>query len=181
VGRAGPKPGGDVRGWPLSRKLPSTNDSALQDVAFAKIWVQNQDVREQPPTNASSIQFARRAAERTAAVVHGELNRGLSGLATVAAVAPWVGLLGTVAGVVRSLNQGVAGNQASFLGAIANRLSAACMLAAFGLLVGLTSLWCYRYLASRLEVFDREMDGACLQLGKSVERWARSGPEGPPA
>lgn len=99
-----------------------------------------------------------------AAVVHGELRCGLSGIATVAALAPWVGLFGTVVGVARSLSRGLGGNPASFLGAIANGLSAACVLTALGLLVGLTSLWCYRYLASRLEVFDREMDGACLQL-----------------
>jgi biopolymer transport protein TolQ len=142
-------------------------DVALPDIAFAKIRAQNQDVRE-PPPSVSSIQFARRAAERTASVVHGELKRGFGGLATVAAVAPWVGLLGTVLGVVRSLDQGSAGNRATFLGAVANRLSVACVLTASGLLVGLTSLWCYRYLTSRLEVFDREMDDACLQLGNQL-------------
>ena len=121
-------------------------------------------MHEQLRTCASSIQFARRAAERSAAVVHGELRRGLSGIATIAALAPWVGLFATVAGIAGSLNKGIGGNPASMLGSRANDLSAACTLTGLGLLVGLTSHWCYRYLASGLEVFDREMDGACLQL-----------------
>lgn len=144
------------------------------EFAFAKAWGQNQDI-EQPPTGTSSTQLVRRAAQRTAVVVHGELRRGLGGLATVAALAPWLGLFGTVVGIAGSLNKGSAGNPASILGAIANDLSAACVLTALGLLVGLTSLWCYRYLASRLEVFDREMEGASLELVNQLSLYITEG------
>jgi biopolymer transport protein ExbB/TolQ len=46
------------------------------------------------------IELAQHAAERSAAGVHRELGRGLSGLATVAATAPFVGMLGNVVGVI---------------------------------------------------------------------------------
>jgi biopolymer transport protein TolQ len=101
------------------------------------------------------------------------MKHGLTGLATVAALAPWVGLFGTVVGVAGSLGKGIGGNPASFLGAIANGLSAACVLTAFGLLVGLTWLMCYRYLANRLEVFDREMEDASLELVNQLSLYRR--------
>ena len=45
---------------------------------------------------------AQRASARSAAVVHGELTRGLNSLATIASTAPWVGLFGTVLGIYNS-------------------------------------------------------------------------------
>jgi biopolymer transport protein ExbB/TolQ len=135
----------------------------FRTLAFPKIWAQNHFMCEQLHKAVSPVQFAKRAAERVAAVVHGEMKRGLTGLATVATLAPWVGLFGTLLGILNSFN-GLGGNMASFVGATAQGVSNACVLAALGLLVGLVSLLCYRYLASRLEVFDHEMEGSSLAL-----------------
>ena len=130
----------------------------LRSPAFGR----NQDVHEQLGTAASSIQFAKRAAERAAAV-HGEMKQGLTGLATVAAIAPWLGLFGTLGGIFNSF-RGVGGNKTSIMAAMASDLSDSLVPTAIGLLVGLSSLLCYRYLASRLEISDREMEGASLEL-----------------
>src|SRR5262249_33552256 len=46
------------------------------------------------------LEASRRALERAAAIVHTELERGLSGLATIGSTAPFVGLLGTVIGII---------------------------------------------------------------------------------
>lgn len=82
---AGGKPGWRLlSGRPTFLEGTMESDVALPDIAFAEVRAQNQDVREQPPLSWSSIQFARRAAERTGAVVHGELKRRFSSLATVA-------------------------------------------------------------------------------------------------
>src|SRR5271157_1536133 len=42
------------------------------------------------------IEASKRALERAEAIVHAELKRGLSGLATIGSTAPFVGLFGTV-------------------------------------------------------------------------------------
>jgi len=49
-----------------------------------------------PATPEEKIEASRRALERAEAIVHAELERGLSGLATIGSTAPFVGLLGTV-------------------------------------------------------------------------------------
>ena len=45
------------------------------------------------------IEASKRALERTEAIVHAELKRGLGGLATIGSTAPFVGLFGTVFGI----------------------------------------------------------------------------------
>ena len=84
-------------------------------------------------------------------------------MATIAATAPWVGLIGTLVGIHNAF-VGVDGNKASILGAIAKALSDACQPLALGLLVGLIGLWGYRYLSGRMEILDCEMKNATLEL-----------------
>src|SRR6202011_489510 len=49
-----------------------------------------------------TIEASKRALERTEAIVHAELKRGLSGLATIGSTAPFVGLFGTVMGILNA-------------------------------------------------------------------------------
>src|SRR5579862_262571 len=49
-----------------------------------------------------TIEASKRALERTEAIVHAELKRGLGGLATIGSTAPFVGLFGTVVGILNA-------------------------------------------------------------------------------
>ena len=49
-----------------------------------------------------TIEASKRALERTEAIVHAELKRGLGGLATIGSTAPFVGLFGTVMGILNA-------------------------------------------------------------------------------
>src|SRR6185436_16334916 len=49
-----------------------------------------------------TIEASKRALERTEAIVHAELKRGLGGLATIGSTAPFVGLFGTVMGIIHA-------------------------------------------------------------------------------
>ena len=51
---------------------------------------------------ARPIEASKRALERTEAIVHAELKRGLGGLATIGSTAPFVGLFGTVVGILNA-------------------------------------------------------------------------------
>lgn len=108
-------------------------------------------------------QCAKRAAERTAGLVHEELKLGLSSLATVASTAPLVGLLGTVIGIVNAF-QPIGTEKTTAMANVAGRLSDACVPTEMGLLVGLASLYGYKYLSGRLDAIDREMTNAMLKL-----------------
>ena len=96
-------------------------------------------------------------------MVHEEMRVGLYGLATIACLAPWIGLFGTVLGMSNSF-PGFNGSRSSFLALLFDLLSESFWPAAFGLAVGLMSLWFYRYLTARLEAFDIEMENASLDL-----------------
>ena len=64
------------------------------------------------------IEASRRALDRASAIVHAELERGLSGLATIGSTAPFVGLLGTVIGIIDAFRE-IQGQNATGISAVA--------------------------------------------------------------
>jgi len=109
------------------------------------------------------IEASRRALERAEAIVHAELKRGLGGLATIGATAPFVGLFGTVVGILNAF-RGIAENKATGLGAVAGGISEALLTTAIGLFVAIPAVMMYNYLSGRVEAFDVEMDNSSSEL-----------------
>lgn len=88
------------------------------------------------------------ALNRSAGMINSRMNRGLSFLASVGAVAPFIGLLGTVIGIYRALiNIGLAG-QAS-IDKVAGPVGEALIMTAIGLAVAVPAVLGYNYLAGR--------------------------------
>ena len=79
-----------------------------------------------------TIEASKRALERAEAIVHAELKRGLGGLATIGSTAPFVGLFGTVLGILNAF-RGISENKATGLGAVAGGIAEALVTTAFGL------------------------------------------------
>jgi hypothetical protein len=98
------------------------------------------------------------------------MNQGLNILATNASIAPFVGLFGTLLGIVNSF-VGCGGEKWTCLAALVDGLSRSIWPTALGLLVGLISLWSYRYLTGQLESIDREMSNASLGLVNQLTRY----------
>jgi biopolymer transport protein ExbB/biopolymer transport protein TolQ len=118
------------------------------------------DVEALPP----AVQAAARASARVAALVHEDLKQGLSSLATIAYIAPLVGLFGTVIGILFYTFLGICGDKTSAMAALAERISQDCLLTALGLLVAVPALCAYKYFSARLQTFDHEMQIASSQL-----------------
>ncbi len=114
-----------------------------------------------------ALEATGQASVRAAAVVHQRMKHGLSSLATIASVAPWFGVIGTILGVYNSF-PGVDGSKESIFALMTDRLSQAAVSTAFGLAVALTALCFYKYLLARMETFDREMEAASIQLINSL-------------
>ncbi|MGH7969987.1 MAG: MotA/TolQ/ExbB proton channel family protein, partial [Limisphaerales bacterium] len=68
------------------------------------------------------IEASKRALERASAIVHAELKRGISSLATIGSTAPFVGLFGTVLGIIHAF-QGISSSKSTGLGAVAGGIS----------------------------------------------------------
>lgn len=118
------------------------------------------------------IAAVQRRTRQRAAVVHRELRRGLTSLATIISLAPFLGLLGTVVGIIESF-VGCGGERWTCFAAFVERLSHAIYPAAFGLLIAVPGLWAYRYFQSEVEAFDIEMANATLDLINCLSRRSR--------
>ncbi len=109
------------------------------------------------------IEAAKRGLERSVAIVHAEMKRGLSGLATIGATAPFVGLFGTVLGIINAF-KGIAAEKATGLSAVAGGIAEALVTTALGLLVAVPAVWAYNYFTNKVEAFDVEMDNSSMEL-----------------
>lgn len=113
--------------------------------------------------SGEQIEASKRALERAEAIVHAELKRGISTLATIASSAPFVGLLGTVVGIINAF-KGISSEKSTGLGAVAGGISEALVTTAIGLLVAIPAVWMYNYFSNRVEAFDVEMANSSSEL-----------------
>jgi biopolymer transport protein ExbB/TolQ len=109
------------------------------------------------------VEASQRALERSEAIVHAKLKRGLGGLATIGAVAPFIGLFGTVIGILDAF-QAIATQKTSGIGAVAGGISEALVTTAFGLFVAIPAVMAFNYFTNRVESFDVEMDNSSSEL-----------------
>ena len=117
----------------------------------------------QQVSDAEVIDAAKRGLERSVAIVHAEMKRGLSALATIGSTAPFVGLFGTVVGIINAF-KGIQAEKATGLSAVAGGIAEALVTTAFGLLVAVPAVWAYNYFTNKVEAFDVEMDNSSMEL-----------------
>src|SRR5579883_1369412 len=120
------------------------------------------------------IEASRRALERAEAIVHAELKRGVSGLATIGSTAPFVGLFGTVAGIINAF-KGISTEKSTGLGAVAGGISEALVTTAIGLFVAIPAVWMFNYFTNKIEAFDVEMGNSSSEL---IDYFLKRSPKG---
>jgi biopolymer transport protein ExbB/biopolymer transport protein TolQ len=109
------------------------------------------------------LRKTKRAVRRAAALKSAELQRGLSSLATVGSTAPFVGLFGTVTGIIdafRAMNE----QQTAGFSAVSAGISEALLTTAFGLLVAIPAVWMFNYFSTRVRGFEIEMHNSADEL-----------------
>ncbi len=105
----------------------------------------------------------RRSIQRAAALTASDLKKGVAALATIGSTAPFVGLLGTVVGVINAFT-GIASSGSSGIGAVSAGIAEALVETALGLVVAIPAVWFYNYLTGRIEYFNVEMDNSSSEL-----------------
>jgi hypothetical protein len=128
--------------------------------------------------NSEVLQAVARASKRSSALVREEMRRDVYGLATVASLAPWIGIFGTLLGIANSF-PGIAGARREIVAAIYGNLARSLWPTALGLLVGLMSLFCFESLAERLRTLEQEMENASLELLNQLSRFRGKFTAGP--
>jgi biopolymer transport protein ExbB/biopolymer transport protein TolQ len=110
-----------------------------------------------------TVDTVRRAIQRASALTGSDLKKMVSSLATIGATAPFVGLLGTVVGVINAF-QGIAATGSGGIGAVSAGIAEALVETALGLLVAIPAVWFYNYLTGRIEYFNVEMDNSSSEM-----------------
>jgi len=116
-----------------------------------------------PDIPGEFIEASKRALERAEAIVQAELKRGLGGLATIGSTAPFVGLFGTVVGIINAFEQ-ISTEKSTGLGAVAGGISEALVTTAIGLFVAVPAVWMFNLFTTRVEGFTVEMDNSSSEL-----------------
>ena len=119
----------------------------------------------QGSTEISSDEMAasERALERAIAVKTAELKRGLGGLATVGSTAPFVGLFGTVVGIIGAF-QALKTNESAGIGAVGAAIAEALVATAFGIAVAVPAVWMFNYFTNKVTSFSVEMENSASEL-----------------
>jgi biopolymer transport protein ExbB/TolQ len=113
------------------------------------------------PSRAAEI--ARRALEREGEAISRDLNRGMNILASTGSTAPFVGLLGTVLGIINAFKM-IALTGSGGLGAIGSAISEALFVTAYGLIVAIPSVLVFNSLSSRIAAYE----GGLLNAGSEL-------------
>ena len=115
-------------------------------------------------SSAEVIEATGRALTRTAAQTATELSRGVGSLATIATTAPFIGLFGTVIGIVHAFRDiAAAGGQSQF-DMVSQGIAEALLTTALGLVVAVPAAWMFNVLSQKIQRLGLEMESSSSEL-----------------
>jgi len=113
--------------------------------------------------SGEEMEASKRALQRAIAVKTAELKRGLAGLATVGSTAPFVGLFGTVVGIIGAF-VALASAENAGIGAVGAAIAEALVATAFGIAVAVPAVWLFNYFTNKVTSFGVEMENSASEL-----------------
>ncbi len=109
------------------------------------------------------IEAAERAIEREALMTTADMRKGLSGLATIGTTAPFIGLFGTVIGIINAF-RGMAMSGSGGIAAVSSGIAEALVTTALGLFVAIPAVWLFNIFTNKIERFQVEMSNSSSEL-----------------
>lgn len=157
-----------LREHKLEQAIAFTKDkkykhSHLARVLAAGLTEFQQETSQSLPQDFDLVESGKRAIERETLMTTAELKKGLGNLATISTTAPFVGLFGTVVGIINAF-RGMALSGSGGLGAVSAGIAEALATTALGLFVAVPAVWMYNYFLNKIERFQVEMSNSSSQL-----------------
>ena len=121
------------------------------------------DSKVTPLTPEEKIEATQRAIERETLFAASDFKKGTSHLATIATTAPFIGLFGTVIGIINAF-AGMASTGSGGIGAVSAGIAEALVTTAIGLFVAIPAAWMYNYFVGKMERFGVEMSNSYSEL-----------------
>jgi biopolymer transport protein TolQ len=116
-----------------------------------------------------NLEAVERSLQRASVVEMGRMERHMGILATIAAVSPFVGLFGTVWGIIDAFSAIGQTGQAN-LATVAGPISEALVATAIGLVAAVPALMAYNYFQGRIKAWQTELDDFSLEFISLSER-----------
>jgi biopolymer transport protein ExbB/TolQ len=115
-----------------------------------------------------AAELTRRALERKGDAVSRELNRGMNVLASTGSTAPFVGLLGTVLGIINAFRM-IAASGSGGIGTIGAAIGEALVVTGYGLVVAIPSVLIFNWLSGRIADYESGLINAGSELVDRLE------------
>jgi biopolymer transport protein ExbB/TolQ len=125
------------------------------------------------------IEAVERVIERTKEREIADLKRGLGGLASISSAAPFIGLFGTVVGIISAFRSMAATGQGG-LGAVSAGISEALFTTAVGLVVAIPAVMTFNYFSTVIERYGVDMNGVGSELVSFIMRDSLTHAPAPP-
>ena len=157
-----------LRDHKLDQAITFTKDKRFRHSHLARVLsaglteFQYQSSQELPE-DFDIVESGKRAIERETLMTTAEMKKGLGNLATISTTAPFVGLFGTVIGIINAF-RGMAISGSGGLGAVSAGIAEALATTALGLFVAVPAVWMYNYFLNKVERFQVEMSNSSSQL-----------------
>lgn len=143
-----------------AQKYPQSHLARVVSAGLQSFQFENQT---SPLTDAEIVEAASRAVERSALLTTSDFKRGIGSLATIATTAPFIGLFGTVIGIINAF-RGMALTGSGGIGAVSAGISEALVTTALGLFVAIPAAWMFNYFQNKLERLQVEMSNSSSEL-----------------
>lgn len=119
------------------------------------------------------VDAVNRAIDRVKEREVANLKKGLGGLASISSAAPFIGLFGTVIGIINAFRSMASSGQGG-LGAVSAGISEALVTTATGLLVAIPAVMAFNYFTNTIEEFVVDMNDVSSEVLSYVLREGRS-------
>ncbi|HKV12733.1 MAG TPA: MotA/TolQ/ExbB proton channel family protein [Thermoanaerobaculia bacterium] len=105
-----------------------------------------------------------RSLERSTVAALQDFRRGIGGLATIATTAPFVGLFGTVVGIIHAFEDIATAQGAGGFETVSQGIAEALVATALGLVVAIPAAWMFNYLSGKIDRLNAEMENSSSEL-----------------
>jgi len=143
-----------------AQKYPQSH---LARVVSAGLQSFQYESQTSPLSEVEIVEAASRAVERATLLTTSDMKRGIGSLATIATITPFIGLFGTVIGIINAFH-GMALTGSGGIGAVSAGIAEALVATAFGLAVAIPAAWMFNYFTNVLERLQIEMSNSSSEL-----------------
>ena len=141
----------------------------LFSAGYSEVTYQLRPAQAGARAQIKSMEAVERCLQRASVVEMGRMENYLGTLATIAAVSPFIGLFGTVWGIIDAF-RGIGATGNASLATVAPGISEALVATAIGLVAAIPALMAYNFFQGQLKQWQTELDDFALEFISLSER-----------